>query len=53
VFLLFENIANGIFVIPDGLDPLLTNLLKGMLEKDPNDRLGIDKIFHHPYKSSF
>lgn len=44
VFLLFENIAKGEFTIPEDVDPLLANLIKGMLEIDPERRVSIQDI---------
>ncbi|ODM91746.1 Serine/threonine-protein kinase STK11 [Orchesella cincta] len=44
VFLLFENIARGVFTIPDEVGSLLAALIKGMLEIDPDMRLSIQDI---------
>lgn len=49
VFLLFENIAKGEFVIPDNVDSQLSSLLKGMLQVDQNLRFSIQNIKEHPY----
>lgn len=48
VFLLFENIARGEFTIPDNVDPLLSVLIKGMLEIDPDKRVSIQEIRRDP-----
>ncbi|CAG7835091.1 unnamed protein product [Allacma fusca] len=49
VFLLFENIANGKFTVPEDVDPLLANLLRGMLEMNPADRLTVHQVKEHPW----
>ncbi|GAB1608849.1 serine/threonine-protein kinase STK11-like [Argonauta hians] len=47
IYKLFENIGKGKYVIPDVLCPSLTDLIKGMLEYDPDKRLSIQKIRKH------
>ncbi|XP_047101972.1 serine/threonine-protein kinase stk11-like isoform X2 [Schistocerca piceifrons] len=49
IYRLFENIGNGKFSIPNELDNLLTDLLRGMLEKDPEKRLSLQQIRQHPW----
>jgi serine/threonine-protein kinase 11 len=48
IFLLFENIARGEFVIPENVDTSLASLLKGMLHVDQNLRFSIQCIKAHP-----
>jgi serine/threonine-protein kinase 11 len=48
VFLLFENIAKGEFVIPDNVDESLSSLLRGMLHVNQNLRFSIQNIKAHP-----
>ena len=47
VFKLFDNIARAEFNIPDMVGPSLSSLLRGMLLKDPEKRLGIFEIQQH------
>lgn len=49
VFLLFENIAKGEFTIPEDVDPLLADLIRGMLQLDPSQRFSVHQIVEHPY----
>jgi len=46
---LFENIAKAEYKIPCWVDSTLTDLLKGILSKDPNQRLTIQQIRQHPW----
>ncbi|XP_053320805.1 serine/threonine-protein kinase STK11 isoform X2 [Spea bombifrons] len=47
IYKLFENIGKGDYTIPDDCGPLLSDLLKGMLEYDPNKRFSIQQIRRH------
>uniref|UniRef100_UPI00358EB2C7 serine/threonine-protein kinase STK11 n=1 Tax=Myxine glutinosa TaxID=7769 RepID=UPI00358EB2C7 len=47
IYKLFENIGQGEFTIPESCDPLLTDLLKGMLEYQPARRFTIQQIRQH------
>ena len=47
VFKLFDNIARAEFNIPDMVGPSLASLLRGMLLKEPEKRLGIAEIQQH------
>lgn len=44
VFLLFENIARGEFIIPEDVDPPLAALITGMLQNKQEHRLSIKDI---------
>lgn len=48
VFNLFENIAKGLFDLPE-VDPLLQDLLTKMLCKDPTERISVYQISQHPW----
>ncbi|CBJ31231.1 conserved unknown protein [Ectocarpus siliculosus] len=37
---------------PEGLPPLLTDLLRGMLRKDPSKRLSVPAVMGHPWTSA-
>ncbi len=47
VYKLFSVIAIGQFEIPGDLSPLLTDLLKGMLRKEAENRFTIQEIMQH------
>ncbi|EDO45439.1 predicted protein [Nematostella vectensis] len=47
IYRLFENIGKGEFSIPDEVDDSLSDLLKGMLNPDPEKRLTIEQIRNH------
>ena len=49
IFKLFEKIGEGILVIPEEVDELLGDLLKGMLQKDPYLRFSLPDVQHHGY----
>jgi len=54
---LYDNIKNKEIEIPDGATPELGDLIKKLLVKDPNLRLGAsewdaDEIMEHPWFSS-
>lgn len=47
IYKLFENIGSGEFEVPPEVDPLLADLLRGMLDKDPQRRLTLEHVQHH------
>lgn len=49
IYKLFENIGKGEFEVPADLDPLLQDLLLGMLQKDPNERFTLKLIREHDW----
>ncbi|KNC55656.1 CAMK/CAMKL/LKB protein kinase [Thecamonas trahens ATCC 50062] len=46
---LLENIAAGEYRMPTGMDPLLRDVLGGMLEPEPERRYSIFALKHHPF----
>eukprot|EP01137_Pigoraptor_chileana_P032415 Opistho-2@21750 len=49
IYNLFENIGKGEYSIPDSVDPLLAELLRGMLDVDEHARMSVRSIKHHPW----
>lgn len=49
IYKLFENIGKGDFEVPEDIDELLQNLLQGMLQKEPKDRLSLQRIREHDW----
>ncbi|KAG8183049.1 hypothetical protein JTE90_018095 [Oedothorax gibbosus] len=49
IYKLFENIGKGEFEVPENLDPLLQDLLYGMLRKDPSERFTLQLIRNHDW----
>lgn len=47
IYKLFENIGKGDYTIPEDCGPLLSDLLRGMLEYDPVKRFSIQHIRQH------
>ncbi|KAK6467461.1 serine/threonine-protein kinase STK11 isoform X2 [Huso huso] len=47
IYKLFENIGKGDYSIPEDCGPLLSDLLRGMLEYDPAKRFSIQHIRQH------
>ncbi|XP_063075876.1 serine/threonine-protein kinase STK11 isoform X2 [Engraulis encrasicolus] len=47
IYKLFENIGKGDYSIPEECGPLLSDLLRGMLEYDPVKRFSIQHIRQH------
>lgn len=47
IYKLFENIGKGEFTIPEGVDDTLADLLRGMLNANPDNRLAIQQIRRH------
>ncbi|KAI1883153.1 hypothetical protein AGOR_G00242290 [Albula goreensis] len=50
IYKLFENIGKGDYTIPEECGPLLSELLKGMLEYDPVKRFSIQHIRQHNWR---
>lgn len=49
IYKLFENIGRGEFTVPEGVDDSLADLLRGMLNANPGERLTIQQIRKHRY----
>lgn len=47
IFKLFEKIGEGVFELPESIDPLLGSLLEGMLLKEPHQRFSLQEIRDH------
>ncbi|KAL1023034.1 hypothetical protein UPYG_G00035630 [Umbra pygmaea] len=47
IYKLFENIGKGEYSVPEECGPLLSDLLRGMLEYDPEKRFSIQHIRQH------
>jgi len=47
IFKLFEKIGEGVFQVPEEVDPLLGDLLQGMLHKDPYQRFTLPLVRYH------
>ncbi|KAJ7993068.1 hypothetical protein DPEC_G00268600 [Dallia pectoralis] len=47
IYKLFENIGKGDYSVPEECSPLLSDLLRGMLEYDPEKRFSIQHIRQH------
>uniref|UniRef100_A0A3P9AF91 Serine/threonine-protein kinase STK11 n=1 Tax=Esox lucius TaxID=8010 RepID=A0A3P9AF91_ESOLU len=47
IYKLFENIGKGDYSVPEECGPLLSDLLRGMLEYDPEKRFSIQHIRQH------
>jgi len=47
IFKLFEKIGEGVFEVPEEVDPLLGDLLQGMLHKDPFQRSTLPRVRSH------
>ncbi|KAK2144398.1 hypothetical protein LSH36_761g01013 [Paralvinella palmiformis] len=46
---LLEKVKRGVFHIPHFVPPDCQNLLRGMIETDPNKRLTLEQIHRHPW----
>lgn len=46
---LLEKVKKGVFHIPHFVPPDCQNLLRGMVEVDPDKRLTLEEIHHHPW----
>ncbi|XP_044002423.1 serine/threonine-protein kinase STK11 isoform X2 [Aphidius gifuensis] len=49
IYKLYENIGRGDYTIPDSVDESLSSLLRGMLQKEPNDRFTLQEVRHHSW----
>jgi len=49
IYRLLENIGKGVWQVPDGLDPVLADLLVNMLRFDPVQRFSIQQIRTHSW----
>lgn len=49
IYRLFEQISKGHIIIPEDLDPALSDLLLGMLKKEPELRLTLRQIKEHSW----
>ncbi|XP_064476791.1 serine/threonine-protein kinase STK11-like isoform X2 [Ornithodoros turicata] len=47
IYKLFENIGSGTFEVPQDVDELLSDLLRGMLHRDPKQRFCLQFIRSH------
>ena len=45
----YESIRTKVVEYPEDCDPLLIDLLNGLLEKDPEKRLSLQKAFEHKW----
>jgi len=45
----YEKIVNNPLYLPDGMNPLLKNLIEGLLCKDPNQRLTLERVAEHAW----
>ncbi|XP_041360181.1 serine/threonine-protein kinase STK11-like [Gigantopelta aegis] len=49
IYKLFENIGKGVFTIPDFLEDMLQELIRGMLAYKACDRISVQQVKHHPW----
>lgn len=49
IFRLFENIATCEFEVPSHVGPVLEDLIRGMLAKEPEDRLSLVQVQSHDW----
>jgi serine/threonine protein kinase len=47
IFHLFENIAKCEYQVPDEADTILSELMQGIMEKDPDERFTMSQIKVH------
>ncbi|KAF2598397.1 hypothetical protein F2Q68_00007756 [Brassica cretica] len=45
----YDKIVNNPLILPDGLDPLLRDLMEGLLCKNPSERMTLKKVSEHPW----
>ncbi|KAL6979317.1 Serine/threonine-protein kinase grik2 [Sarracenia purpurea var. burkii] len=45
----YDKIVNNSLSLPDGMNPLLKNLLEGLLCKDPSDRMTLGVVAEHAW----
>ncbi|KAI8803162.1 kinase-like domain-containing protein [Cladochytrium replicatum] len=49
LLLLYEKIISGQFQIPSTVDPVLSELIIGMLDKEPSKRFSVGEVMSHPW----
>lgn len=49
IYKLFENIGRGEYTMPDTVDSLLADLIRGLLRREPKDRFTIQQIRAHDW----
>lgn len=49
IYRLFESIGRGHFELPEDVEPLLGDLLRGMLHKEPHERLSLQLVRRHDW----
>ena len=49
IYLLFQTIGKGVYIIPDDIDPHLTSLLHGLLHVNKTSRFTIEQIKKHDW----
>jgi serine/threonine-protein kinase 11 len=49
IYKLFENIGRGEYTIPQGVDTLLEDLIRGLLQQEPSKRFTIQQIRSHDW----
>uniref|UniRef100_A0A1J3CRW3 non-specific serine/threonine protein kinase n=1 Tax=Noccaea caerulescens TaxID=107243 RepID=A0A1J3CRW3_NOCCA len=45
----YDKIVNNPLIIPDGLNPLLRDLIEGLLCKNPSERMTLKTVSEHPW----
>nr|VDD20479.1 unnamed protein product [Brassica oleracea] len=45
----YDKIVNNPLILPDGLDPLLRDLMEGLLCKNPSERMTLKTVSEHPW----
>ncbi|ESQ42290.1 hypothetical protein EUTSA_v10013666mg [Eutrema salsugineum] len=45
----YDKIVNNPLIIPDGLNPLLRDLIEGLLCKNPSERMTLKNVSEHPW----
>ncbi|KAL0735241.1 hypothetical protein Bca4012_011451 [Brassica carinata] len=45
----YDKIVNNPLIIPDGLNPLLRDLIEGLLCKNPSERMTLKNVLEHPW----
>ncbi|KAJ4910973.1 Serine/threonine-protein kinase GRIK2 [Raphanus sativus] len=45
----YDKIVNNPLILPDGLNPLLRDLMEGLLCKNPSERMTLKKVSEHPW----
>ncbi|KAJ0245891.1 Serine/threonine-protein kinase GRIK2 [Hirschfeldia incana] len=46
---IYDKIVNNPLILPEGLDPLLRDLMEGLLCKNPSERMTLKKVSEHPW----